>query len=90
MPTMPVSFDIPTNEILSLGKVVGITDRVYSIEGTSVTFDDVLVRGDLSGELMYNGVKLRVIRIDTVIGLEMGAQGPRGPVWKGVVCEVVK
>jgi hypothetical protein len=87
---MPVSFDKPTNEILSSGKVVGITDRVYSIEGTSVTFDDILVRGDLSGELIYNGVKLHVIRIDTVIGLEIGAQGARGPVWKGVECEVVK
>lgn len=90
MPTKPVSFDKPTNEILSSGKVVGLTDRTYSIEGESVTFNDVLVTGDLSGELLYNGIKLRVVRIDTIIGLEIGTQGPRGPVWKGVECEVVE
>jgi hypothetical protein len=90
MPQMQVSFDKPTTEILSAGKVVGITDRIYSIKGSSVTFEEVLVKGDLSGELLYNGTKLRVVRIDTVIGLEIGAQGARGPVWKGVECEVIK
>jgi hypothetical protein len=90
MPKAPLSFERPSTEIRSSGKVVGITDRIYSIDGPSVTFDDVLVRGDLSGELLYNGIKLRVVRIDTIVGLEIGPQGPRGPVWKGVECEVVE
>jgi hypothetical protein len=90
MPKKAVSFNEFKPEIHSSGKVVGITDRVYEIKGESVTFDDVLVKGDLSGELDYNGVKLRIVRVDTIIGLEVGMQGARGPVWKGVVCEIVK
>jgi parallel beta-helix repeat protein len=47
--------DPPTTDIKKDGKVVGITDRVYSVAGSSVKFDDVLVQGDLSGKLEYNG-----------------------------------
>jgi len=84
-----ISFDKPSTEIKSSGKVVGITDRLYEINGESITFDDVLVRGDLSGELEYNSAKLRVIRVDTIIGLDVNLYGARGPVWKGVECRVV-
>ena len=90
MPTKRVSFDKWKPEIYRSRELVGITDRVYEIEGQSVTFDDVLVKGDLSGELDYNGFKLRIVQVNTIIGLEVGIQGARGPVWKGVVCEVVK
>ena len=90
MPKKQVSFDKLKPEIYSSGKIVGITDHVYEIKGESVTFDDVLVKGDLSGELEYNGIKLRIVRIDTMIGLEVGVHGARGPVWKGVVCEVIR
>ncbi|PYT03979.1 MAG: hypothetical protein DMF60_16710 [Acidobacteria bacterium] len=90
MPKTPVSFAPRSTEIRKSGAVVGITDRVYPINGNSVTFDDVLVKGDLSGDLEYNGRKLRVVRVDTVIGLEIGGQGPRGPVWKHVECQVVE
>lgn len=84
-----VSFNELKPEIYRSGKVVGITDRVYPIEGKSITFDDVLVKGDLSGELEYNGHKLLIVRVDTVIGLEASILGARGPVWKGVECEVI-
>ena len=90
MPEKRVSFDQRKPEIYSSGKLVGITDRVYEIGGQTITFDDVLVKGDLSGELEYNGVKLRIVRVHTIIGLEVGMQGARGPVWKGVECQVVK
>lgn len=90
MPKTPVSFAPRSAEIRKSGTVVGLTDRVYPINGTTVIFDDVLVKGDLSGELEYNGRKLRVVRVDTVIGLEIGAQGPRGPVWRRVECQVVE
>jgi hypothetical protein len=89
VPIKKVTFDEPTNQILRQGEVVGITDRIYSIEGSSVTFDEVLVRGDLSGELWYNGSTIRVVQIDTMIGLEVGLHGARGPVWKGVQCQVL-
>ena len=90
MPDRPLSFDKPSNEIRSAGIVVGITDRIYDIDGPMVTFNEVLVRGDLSGELEYNSFKLRVVRVNTIIGLEIGPQGPRGPVWRGVECEVIQ
>lgn len=91
MPKTQVSFEKHSNELRdSAGQVVGITDRVYTINGKSITFDDILVKGDLSGVLKYNGVKLRVVRVNTLIGLEVTMQGVRGPVWKGVECEVIK
>lgn len=62
---------------------------MYPITGDAVTFADVLVRGDLSGVLEYNGRRLEITAIDTIIGLEMGAAGPRDPVWKGVVARVI-
>ena len=89
MARTPVTFEKIGTEILAGGKVVGETDRAYQIDGTTVTFNDVLVKGDLSGELEYNGAKLRVIRVNTIIGLEVTPNGVRGPVWKGVECEVI-
>ena len=87
MPEKQVSFEAPTNELKKAGIVVGLTDRVYAISGPSVTFDEVVVKGDLSGELVYNGISLQITGVDTVIGLEVGPMGARGPLWKGVVCE---
>jgi len=89
MPERPVSFEPPTKELRSTGVVVGITDRVYPITEPTVWFDEILVKGDLSGELEYNGRKLRVVRVDTMIGLEVGVSGARGPVWKRVECQVL-
>lgn len=90
MPEREVSFDKPSNELRdSLGRVVGVTDRVYTPNGRTMIFDDVLVKGDLSGTLEYNGVKLRIVRVNSVIGLEVTMGGARGPVWKGVEAEVI-
>ena len=90
MPEKPVRFDAPTNELRKGGQVVGTTDRVYDITGDRVLFAEVLVRGDLSGEIEYNGRRLRVIRADTIIGLKVTLEGARGPVWEGVECEVLQ
>ena len=89
MPKAPVSFETPTNELRKDDVVVGRTDRIYQITGKAVTFDDVLVVGDLSGVLDYNGKKVRVVRVESMIGLEIGTGGARGPVWKKVECEVL-
>ncbi|HZP57727.1 MAG TPA: hypothetical protein VFC53_09255 [Dehalococcoidia bacterium] len=78
-----------TNEIRKAGEVVGLTDRIYDTSGEQVTFDEILVKGDLSGELEYNGARLRVKGINMMVGLEIGPQGARGPVWRGVQCEVL-
>lgn len=90
MPDREISFEPPTNELKRAGVVVGLTDRVYPVSGSEVTFDEVLIKGDLSGELDYNGTRLRVTRVDAMVGLEVGAMGARGPLWKGVECEVLK
>jgi len=89
MPKTLVSLKESKN-IYSSGKIVGTTDRIYEIDGQSVTFDEVIVKGDLSTELKYNGHKLRIIRIDEIIGLEIDKNGPRGPIWKGVECRVIE
>ena len=70
--------------------MVGLTDRVYPITASDVTFDDLLVRGDLTGTLEYNGRSIKIVGVDSIIGLEVGMSGARGPVWKGVRCKVVQ
>ena len=88
MPTKPLNLEPPSTEIRKAGQVVGVTDRVYSIAADEVTFDEVLVRGDLSGNLQYNGRMIEIVGVHTIIGLEIGIGGARGPVWKGVRCKV--
>ncbi len=88
MPEAPVRFERPSPELRKGGTTVGITDRIYDVVGDEVTFDDVVVKGDLSGELEYNGHRLEVVSVETSIGLDVGPRGVRGPVWKGVRCRV--
>ena len=89
MPEERISFSHPSTELLKSGNVVGLTDRVYPITGSSVTFDEILVKGDLSGVLEYNGKNLRIVRADVITGLLVDMRGARGPVWQGVECEVL-
>jgi hypothetical protein len=90
MPTKSLELEPPSPEIRKGGQVVGITDRAYSITPPEVVIDDLLVRGDLRGVLDYNGHQIEVIGINTIIGLEVGPGGARGPVWKGVRCKVIQ
>jgi hypothetical protein len=90
MPDMPLSLARPTNELRRDREVVGLTDRVYEITGDQVTFDEVIVKGDLSGPLVYNDHVVEVTHIDTAIGLEVGERGVRGPIWKTVRCRVIQ
>lgn len=89
MPEKRVALDRPTTELTRAGRVVGLTDGIYEVAGKTVVFGEVLVKGDLSGPLEYNGRSLKITRIDTMIGLEVSGQGARGPVWRGVECEVL-
>ncbi len=89
MPKALVSLRESAN-IYSSGKIVGITDQPYEIDNLSITFKEILVKGDLSGELEYNGHKLRIIHIDTITGLKVDQNGARGPLWEGVECKVVE
>ncbi len=89
MPESPLSFRTRSPELRKGGTVVGVTDRIYDVSGSTVIFEEVLLRGDLSGELEYNGTRLRVIKVDTAIGMLVDQRGPRGPVWKGVTCAIL-
>ena len=89
MPQARISFTPQSRELLRSGYVVGLTDRAYPITGSSLKFDEVLVKGDLSGELEYNERRIKIVRVHTIIGLLVDSGGARGPVWKGVECEVL-
>jgi hypothetical protein len=77
-------------ELLKEGRVVGLTDKVYPLNGGPRHFDEVLVKGDLSGNLEYNGALIRITRIDAAVGLKVDDRGARGPLWVNVDFEVVK
>ncbi|MDP9237579.1 MAG: hypothetical protein M3P30_09335 [Chloroflexota bacterium] len=85
----PVDFDSATNELRKDGHVVGLTDRIYALDRESIVLDEILVKGDLSGPLAYNGRMIEIIDVETIVGLEIGSAGVRGPVWKGVRCRVL-
>jgi hypothetical protein len=89
MPEDKLGLSEPTRELKKNGKMVGLTDKVYPIVGGEVVFDDVQVLGDLNGILDYNGRLLRVVQIDTAIGLLVDNRGARGPLWRKVRCEVI-
>ncbi|MFC1989468.1 hypothetical protein ACFLVW_02735 [Chloroflexota bacterium] len=79
-----------TRKLKKNRKVVGLIDKVYLVTGRDVVFDEIQVLGDLSRILDYNGTSLRVVQIDTIIGLLVdNIRGARGPVWQKVRCEVV-
>jgi hypothetical protein len=91
MPEAPVDFTTPSNEIRKGGVVMGLTNKIYfPIDGPTITIAEILIRGDLSGELEYNGRVLQVEAIDEAIGLEVGPSGPRGPIWRGVRFRVMR
>ena len=91
MPETATTFTTPSNEIRKAGAIQGLTDKIYfPINGPTITIEEILVRGDLSGELDYNGHVLQVEAIDEAIGLEVGPAGPRGPIWRGVRCRVLR
>lgn len=89
MPTKKVKFKESSREILKEGNVVGITDKIYDINDDHIVFDEIIVRGDLSGKLTYNEKTIKITRVKEIIGLMVTMTGVKGPVWRGVECEVV-
>lgn len=79
----------PSCELRKAGKVVGETDKVYPVHGSTVLFAEILGKGDLSGELEYNGQQIEVTHAQAVIGLLVDEKGARGPIWQGVECRVL-
>jgi hypothetical protein len=91
MPRQRVKFRTATNELRKGKKVVGRTDEVYDLTGKKfITFREVLVEGDLNGDLTYNAHIIQITKVDTMTGLKVDLRGARGPVWEGVECKVIR
>lgn len=88
MVTGKVNFGSSTN-IYKNGNVVGETDKVYSPKDNYFNFSEIVVKGDLSGELEYCGKTIVVEHIEMMIGMEITMLGARGPVWKEVRCKIL-
>ncbi len=84
----------PTNHTLEIhkdGAVVGLLDHPVEIEGKpDIRFERIVVIGNLSEEVEYEGRRLFVESAEDFIGLEITRSGRvEGPVWRGVVCRVL-
>jgi|GEM_PF-4391226 len=79
----------PAKNILSNGKVVAEVDRITPIDARSIEFANLFVKGDLSGDLEYNGKRIRILHVETILGMVASPAGLKGPVWQGVKCEVI-
>ena len=80
--------EIAVNELTKNGQIVGLVEGA-KIVGWRYEFDEVLVKGDWRGLLSYDNHNLIIVAVREQIGLEIGMQGARGPLLKGVVCDVV-
>lgn len=72
------------------GVLVGETDKPYTPQNGHFNFDDIVVKGDLSGELEYAGKTIVVEQVEMIAGMEVSSRGVRGPVWKKVRTKIVK
>ena len=89
MPKKKVNLKPLSKNIFKNGEIVGETDQAYDIsEVSEIVFNEILVKGNLSGVLEYNSKKIQVSGINTIIGMEVTTSGARGPVWKQVKCLV--
>jgi hypothetical protein len=89
MPEPSRPFRSKSLEIRKAGVVVGVTDRVYAVYGSAVLFEEVVVKGDLSGVLEYNGSSLQVIQVYATAPRVVDERGARGPILKGVTCAIL-
>jgi hypothetical protein len=78
-----------SREIKKGADIVGLTDRAYDISTGAIHIDEILVKGDLSGDLTYNGRRIRILTIDTAIGMKVDQHGARGPIWEGVDIQIL-
>lgn len=72
------------------GHIVGVTDMTASSDGSYFQIPDIVIKGELNGELEYLGKTIVIEQVETSIGLEIGRYGARGPIWKNVLARIVK
>jgi hypothetical protein len=80
----------PDTALRKGGVIVAELTKPANTSGGDVTVDELVVKGDLSGQLTYQGTSVVVDSIQEIIGLEVTSRGPRGPIWRGVHLKVVK
>jgi len=85
-----LSFQKIDKNIYKNGVVVGITDELAPEQNGYFYIPDIVVKGDLSGELEYEGRIMVAEQIETLVGMEVGQFGVRGPIWKNVRCKILK
>lgn len=94
MASAAAEFYSPTNLLLDRvsGEVVGLTDVAYDLRGLDHegSFEEVSVKGDLSQDLAYNGYVIRIVSVDSFIGLVVDHRGARGPLWRGVKFHILE
>ena len=84
-----LNFDQSDKNIYKKGSVVGTTDVV--VQPTNGYFDipDIVIKGNLDGELEYAGKKIVIDQVEMAIGMEIGQYGARGPIWKNVRARIL-
>ena len=83
-----------TQDIRQNNLIIARTDRIYEISGAEVVFDMLLAddgqHDKLSNPFEYNGHILKMVSADSLAMTQMPPpMGHRGPVLKGVRCQVL-
>lgn len=82
--------EVSQNELTRGGQVVGVVSGGVEVQGPKqIELGEVLIQGDLDGPLAFGRRTIRILKAREHIGLEVGDKGARGPLLKGVICEVV-
>jgi hypothetical protein len=76
--------------LVKAGKTVGELTLAAEKQGDKMFIEELLVKGDLSGKLEYEGRTVEIESVDEIIGLLVDTSGARGPVWRGVRLRIVK
>jgi len=84
-----LNFDATDKNIYKDGAVVGTTDLIVHPVGGYLNIPDILVKGNLDGQLEYGGKKIVIEQVEMAIGMEVGPHGMRGPIWKNVRARVL-
>ena len=88
MPTL--NFKESDKNLYKNGAIVGTTDIIVPPNGGYFYIPDIVVKGNLDGELEYTGKKIVIEQVEIIAGMEFGQYGARGPVWKNVRARITR
>lgn len=78
--------------IYQYGQLVFTVSKMYDTTGSTITFDKLVQKGqpDFEKPFLYDGVEIRIVRIEQQIGLLVSNGTVEGPILRGVQCIVVR